>query len=152
MGSIPGLTQWVKDLALPWACGGDRRHYSDPTLLWLWCRPAAVAPIRPQPRNFHMLWVQSLKTTTTTIKTHPYLCSPELGLLVKPRMAREKIPSQGLTLKAIIPSETTSSFSNMLLEVQLRIFQTHDNQLLWDLTHSICSINLSQVGKFINGP
>ena len=30
-GSIPGPTQWVKDLAL----------------LWLWCRPAAVAPVRP---------------------------------------------------------------------------------------------------------
>ena len=29
-GLIPGLTQWVKDLAL----------------LWLWQRPAAVAPIR----------------------------------------------------------------------------------------------------------
>ena len=30
-GSIPGLTRWVKDLAL----------------LWLWCRPAAVAPMWP---------------------------------------------------------------------------------------------------------
>ena len=30
-GSIPGLAQWVKDLAL----------------LWLWCRPAATSPIRP---------------------------------------------------------------------------------------------------------
>ena len=30
VGSIPRLAQWVKDLAL----------------LWLWCRPAAVAPIR----------------------------------------------------------------------------------------------------------
>ena len=30
-GSIPGLTQWVRDLAL----------------LWLWCRPATVAPIQP---------------------------------------------------------------------------------------------------------
>ena len=31
-GSIPGLTQWVKDLAL----------------LWLWCRPVAAAPIQPR--------------------------------------------------------------------------------------------------------
>ena len=31
VGSIPGLTQWVKDLAL----------------LWLWPRLAATAPIRP---------------------------------------------------------------------------------------------------------
>ena len=30
-GSIPGPTQWVKDLAL----------------LWLWCRLATTAPIRP---------------------------------------------------------------------------------------------------------
>ena len=30
-GSTPGLTQWVKD----------------PALLWLWCRPAATAVIRP---------------------------------------------------------------------------------------------------------
>ena len=29
--SIPGPAQWVKDPVLP----------------WLWCRPAAVAPIQP---------------------------------------------------------------------------------------------------------
>ena len=29
--SIPGLDQWVKDLAL----------------LWLWCKPAATAPVHP---------------------------------------------------------------------------------------------------------
>ena len=32
VGSIPGLTQWFKD----------------PALLWLWCRPVATGPIRPQ--------------------------------------------------------------------------------------------------------
>ena len=28
-------------------CGVGRRRGSDPVLLWLWRRPAAVAPIRP---------------------------------------------------------------------------------------------------------
>ena len=29
------------------SCGGDRRRGPDLVLLWLWCRPAATAPIRP---------------------------------------------------------------------------------------------------------
>ena len=29
------------------SCGIGRRSSSDPTLLWLWCRPAATAPIGP---------------------------------------------------------------------------------------------------------
>ena len=28
------------------SCGVGRRRGTDPTLLWLWCRPAATAPIR----------------------------------------------------------------------------------------------------------
>ena len=28
-------------------CGVGRRPSSDPALLWLWCKLAAVAPIRP---------------------------------------------------------------------------------------------------------
>ena len=28
-------------------CGGGHRHGSDATLLWLWCRPRAVALIQP---------------------------------------------------------------------------------------------------------
>ena len=27
--------------------GVGRRHGSDPTLLWLWCRPVATAPTQP---------------------------------------------------------------------------------------------------------
>ena len=29
------------------SCGIGHRHGSDLVLLWLWCRPAAVAPFRP---------------------------------------------------------------------------------------------------------
>ena len=46
VGSTPGLTQWVKNPALPWAVVYCRRG-SDPVLLWLRGRPAAVTPIRP---------------------------------------------------------------------------------------------------------
>ena len=47
MGSIPGLTQWVKDPALAMSCGVGCRRGSDPVLLWLWHGPAATAPIQP---------------------------------------------------------------------------------------------------------
>ena len=39
--SIPGLFQWAM------SCGVGSRHVSDSALLWLWCRLAAVALIRP---------------------------------------------------------------------------------------------------------
>ena len=46
--SIPGFAQWVKDLVLPaGSCGVGHRRGSDLVLLWLWRRPAAVAPIQP---------------------------------------------------------------------------------------------------------
>ena len=46
-GSIPGLAQWVKDLALSVSYGVGRRRGSDSVLLWLWRGPVATAPIRP---------------------------------------------------------------------------------------------------------
>ena len=42
-------------------CGVLRICGSDLVLLWLWCRPAAVAPIQPLAWNIHMLPVQPLK-------------------------------------------------------------------------------------------
>ena len=46
-GSMPGLAQWVKDLAL--SCGVGCRYGWDPALLWLWRRPVATAQIQPLP-------------------------------------------------------------------------------------------------------
>ena len=47
-GSIPGLDQWVKDLALiALSCGAGLRRGLNPALLWLWCRPEATALIQP---------------------------------------------------------------------------------------------------------
>ena len=46
-GSIPGLAQWVKDPEFAMGCGVGHRYGSDLAWLWLWCRPAAVALIRP---------------------------------------------------------------------------------------------------------
>ena len=42
-GSIPGLTQWVKDLALLWAVVYITDAPGDP--VWLWQRPAVTVPI-----------------------------------------------------------------------------------------------------------
>ena len=43
-----GLSQWVKDQVLPRTeLQGRLQIHLGPLLLWLWCRPAAVAPVRP---------------------------------------------------------------------------------------------------------
>ena len=46
-GSIPGLAQRVKDLALPRTVGEGRRCGLDLALLWPWRRLGAIAPFRP---------------------------------------------------------------------------------------------------------
>ena len=46
-GSVPALAQWVKGSGVTVSCGVGRRRGSDPTLLWLWRRLVATAPIRP---------------------------------------------------------------------------------------------------------
>ena len=53
MGSIPGLAQWIGDLAL----------------LWLWRRPAAVAPIRPLDWELPYAEGEALKNQTKSNKT-----------------------------------------------------------------------------------
>ena len=45
-GLVPALAQWLM-IGVAVSCGVGCRHGSDPELLWLWCRLAAAAPIRP---------------------------------------------------------------------------------------------------------
>ena len=45
--SIPALAQWVKGSGVAVSCGVGCRRGSDPSLLWLWRRLVATAPIRP---------------------------------------------------------------------------------------------------------
>ena len=45
------------------SCGVGCRHSSDPVLLWLWHRPAAVAPIG------HLTWKPPYATGTALEKT-----------------------------------------------------------------------------------
>ena len=45
-GSVSGLAQWVEDPGMAMSCGVGHRCGSYLALLWLWHRPAAVAPIQ----------------------------------------------------------------------------------------------------------
>ena len=47
VGLLPGLAQWFEGSGVVPSCGVGPRHSLDLALLWLWCRPAAAAPIRP---------------------------------------------------------------------------------------------------------
>ena len=46
-GSVPALAQWVKGSGVAVSCGVGCICGSDPTLLWLWHRLVATAPIGP---------------------------------------------------------------------------------------------------------
>ena len=50
-GLISAFAQWVKDLALAMSCGVGCRRSLDLMLLWLWCRPVAIALIGPLARE-----------------------------------------------------------------------------------------------------
>ena len=61
VGSNPGPCSVGQGPSVAMSGGVGCRHGSEPVLLWLWCRPAAVAPIQPQPGNIHMLQGEALK-------------------------------------------------------------------------------------------
>ena len=47
VGSIPGLTLWIRGSIIAASCVVSLRCSSDPVWLWLWHRPAATTPIQP---------------------------------------------------------------------------------------------------------
>ena len=58
------------------SCGVGRRHGLD--LAWLWCRPAATAPIRPLAREPPFATGAALKKKKTKIHTHTQLPQTKL--------------------------------------------------------------------------
>ena len=66
------IAQWVKDPALPWGWGVGHRCSLDPMLSWLWCRPAAVAPIRPLAWELLYAAGAALKITIIKGKGRPW--------------------------------------------------------------------------------
>ena len=69
VGLIPDPTQWVKGSGVTLSCGVGCRHGLDPTLLWIWCGPAAVAPIRPLSWELSYALGAALKKTKAKTKT-----------------------------------------------------------------------------------
>ena len=69
VGLILGSAQWVKESGIAVSCGLGHRCGLDPTLLWLWCKLASVAPIRP------LVWElpYALDTALKTLKKKKYL-------------------------------------------------------------------------------
>ena len=96
VGSIPGLTQWLKDPALLQACCVGRRFGLDLALLWLWCRSAAAALIWPLAWDLPYAAGSTLKrkenknpkNKNNHQKTHHYLL--RLALILKKDILSEK--------------------------------------------------------------
>ena len=83
--SIPGLARWVKGCSVAVSRGVGGSRSSDPTLLWLWLRPAPVAPIRP--RAWELPWASGAaskkrdKTSTPQFSERVLLSSCKCILL-----------------------------------------------------------------------
>ena len=68
-GSIPGFAR----IRVAVSCGVGCRLSSDPALLWLWCRPATTAPIRP------LAWGPPCAASVALEKTKKKKKNPTVG-------------------------------------------------------------------------
>ena len=66
----PGLTQWFKGSSVAMSYAIVHRGGSDPTLLWLWNRLAAVALIQPLARELPYAMGTAPQKTKTNKRTN----------------------------------------------------------------------------------
>ena len=71
VGSIPGLAQWVKGSGVAVSCAVGHRCGLDPALLWLWCRPGAVAPIPEWGTSICHWWDPKKQTKESSSSSGP---------------------------------------------------------------------------------
>ena len=77
------------------SCGIGCRHASDPTLLWLWRRPAATALIRPlawEPPNAMGVALEKTKRQKTNKQTKQTLVAVSYSLKKNSEKIKKVIP------------------------------------------------------------
>ena len=80
------------------SCGVGRRCGSDPVLLWLWCRPATTAPIRPLAWQLPYATGMALEKTKRQEKK-----KKELNLMLQgPREQRDLVTNSPSKFEALL--------------------------------------------------
>ena len=64
-------------------CGVGHRHSSDPALLWLWCRPAAVALIQSLARELPYATYAALKSQKKKVERKKKVLKTDLFSVIK---------------------------------------------------------------------
>ena len=91
-GSIPGLSQWVKDLVLPVSCGVGHLHSLDSALLWLWHRLA----IRPLAWESPYAEGAVLKTEEEIVVCIPFVLYFLFFCFLGPHLCHMEVPRLGV--------------------------------------------------------
>ena len=108
-GSIPGLAQWVKDLALPRAMV----QVTDAAQMWLWWRTAAAAPTGPLAWKPPHVVGTALKTNKQTNKKNKTTTISYLSGVRFPGVERER-QTAGIIFLHSLPGQSLKPFSSQL--------------------------------------
>ena len=72
------------------SCGVGRRSGWDPALLWLWCRPVAIAPIRPLAWEPPYAMGTALEKAKKQKNKYTYKCN-KIHKVLKKKQQKQKI-------------------------------------------------------------